>query len=724
MNPVADKKIALGQENELPMKATLHDDGTATVELAIGSAVPWHQKESSSIYFSDTPLMRTGIIPNDFHSIIPILRWYYTNDAMFGTIIDTMVELAIDNTIKNTTDDKKVQEFFDGIVETSNLKKACRWIILEYFLLNNVFTYRTRHEGTVKSRNGTKVPQYEWTVLNPEYTHVTGSLLFGEPQITLKPDNSLDDLLNASDKGIIPSILPNDIRKNWGKDAIQLDPDNVYHIGRHKQPYQRYAPVTLKRVLRPLKMKEIYMKMDISTANSVINQIVVFKLGSDKFPIRDQSVLDKFSQMITTNSKAYQLVWTHALEIDYVRADAEALDSKKYDFVNRELLYGFAVPPTLIGQTAGTGNSNAYLAVKGMVERLAWAREDLEDWIEREYRIIAKENNLKTWAKPHVGSVNLEEEKTFRQILLSLHQHGVLSAETLLSETGFDILTEVERLKLEKEIRDSEGILIPSSPYQKSKYDSTPEGVAPVTSPGRPLDSPDSEDRDSRDPNPKPMGSGMVMGSEEAKKYLLDEADLYFLKISALYAVLESRILEIAKEQGIDESLVVAAIFAFFEEMKKTGDATFSRVSEASYTDVHNHTPDSNSYNEYLNKVIEWNDMYLKKLCDSLEEQLLELTSFDVDDYLPLINKVLEKERYRLRLFATEGVKKANASGIISSHIDLGYDQARWICQFRNPCEVCVERHDQIFSIEDVFEIYPAHIHCECELEFVNSSRS
>ena len=131
---------------------------------------------------------------------------------------------------------------------------------------------------------------------------------------------------------------------------------------------------------------------------------------------------------------------------------------------------------------------------------------------------VTKENNLKTWAKPHVGSVNLEEEKTFRQILLSLHQHGVLSAETLLSETGFDILTEVERLKLEKEIRDSEGILIPSSPFQKSKYDSTPEGVAPVTSPGRPLDSPDSEDRDSRDPNPKPMGSGMVMGSEEAKK--------------------------------------------------------------------------------------------------------------------------------------------------------------------------------------------------------------
>src|SRR5690606_8338053 len=237
------------------------------------------------------------------------------------------------------------------------------------------------------------------------------------------------------------------------------------------------------RLIKPMRIKEKYMQMDLSTADGIINQVVLFKLGNDQYPVTDDETLRKFAKLLQTPGKAYQLVWNHAIDVEIIRADADALNPSKYEPIDREIMWGFSVPQSLLGgYDSSSSYSKDWMAVRGIIERLKWCREDIEAWIEREYRIIARENKLKTWPKPRLGVIKLEEERAFKQILMNLYDRNILSAQTVLAETGYEYVTEIERLREEQKIREEEGILIPRSPYQQSK-----DGWArPVVSPGRP----------------------------------------------------------------------------------------------------------------------------------------------------------------------------------------------------------------------------------------------
>lgn len=706
------------------LEARMNADGTATVKLAYGGAVPYNPL--SSRHFSTSPLLSTGVIPDDFHQLVPIMRYYYENDALFGTVVDVCVQLALDNTIRNITDDDKTQQFFDALVETSNLRQTVRAVALDQFIINNVFPYRSsKPKERIKARNGVKVPAYKWTVLNPEHVIVGDSILFGEPTYYLKPNDELINLAKELKEKKIEGILDKeyiDLIAQGGN--IPLDPSRIYHVSRHKQPFQRYGPVLLKRVLKPLKMKECYMQMDLSTANGLIEQVVVFKLGSDEHPITDPAIFDKFLELLRTNSKAYQLVWNHALEIDYIRSDVTALDPKKYEFINKELMYGFAVPSVLLGDSE-SGYSKGYLSVKSLVERLKWVRQEIETWLEHEYRIIAEENGLKTHPIPRIGVVNLEEERTFKSILLNLYQHGVISAQTLLSESGYDLSTELERMLVEKEIRDEAGILVPRSPYQASK--DNPEGGTPTQSPGRPEGVEDTKDREDRNPLPAPSGSG----SEEAKQFKKIalgassdferlEQEYYLKRLVALYGAVRDRIMEGIEQSGVEYELeaVYSVLADFRQQMEDLGTETINSV----YSYVYDNElvfRDEGEYNRYLSKTLNWNGFYVDKLFNDLQSQVISAFSLQSPyEIKQAVALVFNKEQYRLKMFAREGVIKARAGAVVAAHLVQGYTSATWICMFRNSCPECIERHGRVYSLDEVYDFYPAHNNCECELSF------
>lgn len=695
----------------------VNDDGTAEIyySLATGSVIPYSRTGMPTSLATQT----FQSIPDDFHKLVPILRKYYETDGLFGTVVDILIQFTTDNTINNVTDNAEVQKFFDGIVETSNIRQAIRWASMEYHLCSNAFPYRGGAKEKVVSRSGMEVPLYEWTVLNPDFTEVSGSLLFNEARISIVPSDELIELADKLNKSGISEFMPSKFLKMIkAGDNIVLDKDNVYHIARNKQPFQRYAPVSLKRVLRPLQVKEKYMQMDLSTANGIINQMVVFKLGSDKFPVVDESRLRKFEELLRTPSHAYQLVWTHDLEIEVIRSDPNVLSSEKYDAINKELLYGFATPSALVGGDVNSYGRD-YIAVKGLVERLKWARQDIEAWLEREYRIIAEENNLPTWPKPKLGAVSLEEDQAFRNILMSLYDHGVLSAQTVLSESGYELLTEVERLKIEKEIREEHGVLIPSSPYQQSKNDESPIGVKPEKSDGRPLGKKDSEPRDKRTPTPAPTGAKANLALGE-KEYDKAAEELYLASLTHLYKKTKKEVLKAMSSEGDRKKqavLIGALMSEFRESMKEIGVSHLTLVYDKQ-SEEYLSTEKSSAHDEWLDKLLDWNNGFVDKLYNDLWGQIQDSLKRDTSEIPYFLDVIFEKEVYRLDHFAREGVKKAKVAGDISVHTHLGYTHGKWVTSFRNSCEVCIDRHESIFPIAEIFDMYPAHVRCECIIEY------
>lgn len=715
----------------------LNGDGTGTVALATGSAISRYDSPYTYNTFDKTIFQSDGI-PSNFHDLIPVMRSYYESDGLFGSVIDLMVQFTVDDRIENVTDDPEIEEFFDAIVETSNLMQAVRWIALEYHLLQNVFPFRSELGGKVTARNRKKVPHYNWTVLNPQFVEVSGSLLLGKPKIKLKPNDDLINFVNSKDftNEMLP-LPPKMIEQIRRGEPIELDQDRVYHIARNKQPFQRYAPVAFRRLIKPMRIKEKYMQMDLSTADGIINQVVLFKLGNDQYPVTDDETLRKFAKLLQTPGKAYQLVWNHAIDVEIIRADADALNPAKYEPIDREIMWGFSVPQSLLGgYDSSSSYSKDWMAVRGIIERLKWCREDIEAWIEREYRIIARENKLKTWPKPRLGVIKLEEERAFKQILMNLYDRNILSAQTVLAETGYEYVTEIERLREEQRIREEEGILIPRSPYQQSK-----DGWSrPVVSPGRPDGTTEDEPRDGRTPTPRPSGSGQgkrgsldVPTDEHSLHIAMADSrfeekseELYLAELEYLYDETRDSILR-AVDTEADSTRryeeVLAILAAFRDKMADIGNRYMDEMFDYQYGNIERTFTDDFEHSKAYNNLVRWHGTYVDKLYFDLERGVVAALERDSIQAIKFfVDAVFDKEKYRLPHFAREGIRRAKFVGATTAHVEMGYRYGLWKCSFRNSCKVCIDRHGKTFRIEDLWDLYPAHNRCECSITFLMTS--
>lgn len=706
----------------------LNGDGTGEVhvQLSLGTVVNKFDRHPAPMTGINRVIYDAAPIPDDFHQLVPIMRHYYASDGLFGTVVDVQVQLSINNVIQNITEDKEVKAFFDAIVETSNLRSAIRSAFLEYYLVSNVFPYRTNHGRLVVARNKKKVPLYEWTVLNPEYVHVSGTLLFGKPMIQLQPNEELVNFVRDRKNKDLVQMLPKGFVDLISKgENIDLDPDHVYHIARNKQPFQRYAPVALKRAIRPLRIKEKFMQMDLSTADGIINQVVVFKLGSDKFPITSDEPLKKFAQLLQTPSKAYQLVWNHALDYFVIRSDAAALDPKKYGPIDQELMYAFAVPEALLGGRTGSYGKD-WLAIRGLVERLKWGIEDIESWLEREFRLIAEENNLPTWPKPKLGEINLEEERTFKQILMNLYDRGLLSGQTVIEQSGYEFITEIERLRDEQKLREEENLFVSNSPYQ-----------TPRRQPGRPEGSLDREPRDRRTPNPLPSGSGanasksslaIAVASEDKFDESLEK--IYYQELDEMYKNTRQRLLAaIDEHEDRDDMLqaLLAILGSFREELEDIGRRRLLESYRCHYESlVGADRIDEREFDKGVAFLVNWHSFYADKFYHQfmLDIHTVVHDLADTSAIKNFVDAMMNKQHYRLELFANDGLKKARMTGQVYPNLQMGFTHGVWNCSFKNSCPECMERHGQTYPLDNILEIFPAHNRCNCWIEPTSIMRS
>ena len=343
--------------------------------LAIGSIV-----ERYDPYTTPSPRYNSEFVniydlselPTDFHSRLRICRHYYETDPIVGAAIDIMTEFTFKDLIHRSAD-QEVRHIYDAIYQTSNLREAIRWALLDYFVGGNAFPYRYRRNEKVKAPNGIEVPHYTWTVLNPAYIDVDISPVRPEPVIRMKADNELQEQLNAisGDPALRPLLrnIPTQMLEalREGRDVV-LNPDQAYHLARKRMPYQKFATPMLWRAIRSLIEKEKLIQVDMAVADGLIHQLIVFKLGNDQH-IATQEEIDRFIQLLRTRSKAFTLVWNHALEVEFHRPDASWLDPRKYERVDRDILRSLGIVASLISGS-GSNYSQPWIAIKGLLHQL------------------------------------------------------------------------------------------------------------------------------------------------------------------------------------------------------------------------------------------------------------------------------------------------------------------------------------------------------------------
>ncbi len=296
---------------------------------------------------------------------------------------------------------------------------------------------------------------------------------------------------------------------------LELENDRVYFFHFKKASDESWGDPPLFSVLDDIKFKKVLRRMDISAAESVIQNITIFKLGNTKdgFP-PTPNAFKKLATILKTPTKAMNIVWSDQIDISNVAMPVgEILGADKYEQVNSDILQGLGISPVIIGGGgAGERFSNSFLGVKGFLEILEDGREELLNFWNREIEEVADAMGFATPAKLQFNHMSLRDEVAEKNIIIGMYDRGLISAATTLNETGFDF--EIERAKqaTENKIRDKEDVFQQKGPFIR---DPGLGGPAPAKGPvGRPGNEGDTQTRKLKKKNKERKPVGMGIGEE------------------------------------------------------------------------------------------------------------------------------------------------------------------------------------------------------------------
>jgi len=331
---------------------------------------------------------------------------------------------------------------------------------------------------------------WRYTLLNPFQMELRGSKFFGssrwvfvlDEQTTTSLKSGLIqykspyvDFLDESDINLPPEFaklarelsveaLPgetNDPR------VVDLEQTRLWTMHYMKDDHEDWADPLLWPVMADIYYKNKLRQMDISVCNSVINAVTVFKIGNLKEGyIPPKEHFSKFAEFLRTPTQAMNMVWNDALSIENSFPPVDKiLGMAKYESVDRDILRGIGVPDVLLGGGDGANFSTGFLGVRTLLERLEEGRDTIIEWLNSQLRSIAAVMGHRRLPKVSFGRMSLRDEKAEKQLILALLDRNVISVEAVLDAFGEDFEIELERMRDEEKIRDTEGLLVPHGPF-------------------------------------------------------------------------------------------------------------------------------------------------------------------------------------------------------------------------------------------------------------------
>ena len=414
-------------------------------------------------------------IPEGFDEQVELAVMLYVQEGIVKTVIDLMVDFSATK-MRNICEQPKSQKFFDNLCRYSDMDSVIRWILLEYYRSGDVFTYRGDKQSMKKGPDRGAI-FYPYTVLNPTMVEIEGSLMFNYNVYTLEVNAELRNLLAAvknKDKRVaqVLKYIPKEF-KNFDLSPagnIILNQEKVGRLSKNRQPYEKRPTPFISGAFRPLLLKRRLREMDLAAAEGTINSLMVVKVGNDLYPATRKQ-LEAVASLFATGAKSYQLFWNHTIDIDVITADLSALSDEKYRQVNKDILSSLGMPSVLInGGEEGGRFANAWASIVALMERLENGRRQVKRWMESEYLRIAEENNIREVPTVEFERMNLREEKVYKNILMALYDRGLLDAESLLEDSGY----EYDQIKSRKK-EQSKDKKIFAPPYATVPKPSTPK---------------------------------------------------------------------------------------------------------------------------------------------------------------------------------------------------------------------------------------------------------
>jgi len=662
---------------------------------------------------NDTPYTYAfNAIPSDPHDKMKFAMELYKLEPVVGTVIDLMVDFSASG-FTNECEDQEVKKLYDSWAKEVRLSELIEGIFLEFYRSGNVTIYRSDKNATVKKTTTTKnkktSKEYKfpagYTVLSPLNVFIEGLMMFNLEMVTLQLPKEVIRLIkdNKTPEYIINQLPEEFVRiVRAGGEKVPLNPELVSRITRRKQDYERYASPFLERVFEPVLYKRKLRQMDMATIEGLINQLVTVTVGNDEYPATDDD-LEAIAELFNTPNKAYTVFWNHTLQVTFHTPEGlDSLHQDKYKQVNEDIMTGIGVSRVLLdGQ--GANFSTAWVSILSLIERLENAREKVKDWIEKEYRRIAEENNFKIAPTIRFNNMNLREDTYVRDVLLAMYDRGLLDAEDLLVETGRDYRAIVETKKRNKK---NSSLFEPPMPANQNGGNGRPTGTG-GNYPSNRKTSPTQNDGKA----PKPKSSKATASSTR-----LEEE--YESELSEIYRSIQADISGLVEaNKNIDdqilEGMIMATVLAMFKSLQSVGASYIGRAIETEFDD---YEVSGDMVDRLRRELIQWNNSYLNKLAHDIKDKIVSSIRRGLEPDEAVLH-AFSTNHYRISLIASSGIVESVRQAKIEGNKATGSRFAQWVAHLDDrTCATCSGLDGQEFPIDAVPP--RPHAHCRCDLTF------
>jgi hypothetical protein len=491
------------------------EDQEAPRELAVGLKVPTSVKVPVS-YLDG--LRKYKDVYNDIYKQMEVCNKLYKFNGIIGNAVDVLIDFAVTKVRPMPTGDKKLDDILSFWFENVNrdntnsspgIYSLNQEIGLEWFTSGNAFPYTKWENVKVENqKNYSKLP-LSINLINPQSIQIPdGPIAFGQEVIYLKYDADLIDKIRKDGRrdpeaALIKSAIPRSIlnsitkRENSFMDGIRLNPKYIKHLKRRAKGYQAWGVPYLTRCFSSVSILERLRELDESIASGLLNLITVFKVGTEEHPAKKER-LSSFAALLRNPKATQTLVWAHDIDILQVGPDGKILQFKtKFQDAKEDILTALGIPPVLMSLNQ---SGDEWVSILSLIERLSHWRNTVSLWLEGVCNDIAKHNGFNKKVKVKWERMNLADDKAIKNLVLGFWDRGLISIETTLKESGYNMDHELNLKKKEKPIKDE--FLPPEQPWSGDQ--SKPKD-------GRPTDDKDKKKKDTTKDKP-------VVNMQEQKK--------------------------------------------------------------------------------------------------------------------------------------------------------------------------------------------------------------
>jgi hypothetical protein len=461
---------------------------------------------------------------------------YYKTEDVYGSSVDILTNFASKG-FKNDIDDDSIKNFYDNWVLDSGFDKIVEQIFFEFFRSGFVRTYKIiskyvpkiNYLSTIPGQEASKIDEaaadkfmkelaekkskersakkikwskdyipIKYTILNPTLIEVQKqSLLLDQQFVILKAEalagikvllETKDADLTDTQRDIIKNI-PSDM-KDAAKDGkdLPLDPYLVGAVDYRRQPYELYPFPRGVRAFESMEYKKSLRAADYSTLDGITNFILAITIGNDDFPVKSQDQLEAVASLFDTPSKAFNVVWDHTLKVQRIEPSdvGNILGQDKYKQVNDDITGAFGVIRALIDGVGAPSKAGADLAVKALIEEIAYARREVARWIYKEYRDIAEAMSFNRYPKIRFDNMILKDEIMMMNIIQGMLDRRIIPYQLGHELLNYDYDTLVAQMKKEKDLVIDGTLGIIGSPYQRAAQQDVQLAPNGTPSEGRP----------------------------------------------------------------------------------------------------------------------------------------------------------------------------------------------------------------------------------------------